>query len=75
MNPSSGLQRLGPGFSVIDPVSSNTTNSHVEMFRALAESIEKTLWEDQEGEVTRILNLYITLIGPACKKTGLWGLQ
>ena len=52
-NPSSGLQRLGPGFSVLDPLTSNTTNSNVEMFRALAESIEKTLTEDIE-EVNEI---------------------
>ena len=47
-NPSSSYQRLGPGFSVLDPVAANTTNSNVEMFRALAESIEKTLSEDVE---------------------------
>ena len=50
-NPSSNYQRLGPGFSVLDPEVTNTTNSNIEMFRALAESIEKTLAEDIEEEV------------------------
>lgn len=49
---SGSYQRLGPGYSVLDPVTANTTNSNVEMFRALAESIEKTLTEDTEEEET-----------------------
>lgn len=38
---------------MIDPAAANTTNSNVEMFRALAESIEKTLTEDLEAEVVK----------------------
>ena len=63
-NPSSSYQRLGPGFSVLDPVAANTTNSNVEMFRALAESIEKTLSEDVEE-----------VYGPCREKTSLWGFR
>ncbi|XP_060561991.1 deubiquitinating protein VCPIP1-like isoform X2 [Ruditapes philippinarum] len=45
---SSGVsyQRLGPGYSVIDQSASNSDNTNLEMFRALAEHIEKTLASD-----------------------------
>ncbi|KAL4225382.1 Deubiquitinating protein [Mactra antiquata] len=36
-------QRLGPGYSVIDQSSTNMENANLDMFRALAEHIEKTL--------------------------------
>ncbi|XP_053384067.1 deubiquitinating protein VCPIP1-like [Mercenaria mercenaria] len=46
-------QRLGPGYSVIDQTASNSENSNLEMFRALAEHIEKTLSsEDMDKDET-----------------------
>lgn len=49
--------RIGPGYSVIDHSAANSNNANLEMFRALAEHIEKTLadvQEDAEGEATAI---------------------
>ncbi|KAL3842550.1 hypothetical protein ACJMK2_020546 [Sinanodonta woodiana] len=43
-------QRLGPAYSVIDQQTSNEINHNLEMFRALAESIEKTLKDTIEDE-------------------------
>ena len=41
-------QRLGPGYSVLDPATVNSHNASLEMFRALAETIEKTLSESMD---------------------------
>lgn len=47
--PDRQYQRLGPGYSVIDQSStSNNANSSLEMFKALADHIEKTLTENME---------------------------
>ncbi|WAR01801.1 VCIP1-like protein [Mya arenaria] len=43
-----GYQRLAPGYSVIDPDRTKEDNSNIEMFRSLAEHIEKTLAENME---------------------------
>jgi len=43
-----GYQRLGPGYSVIDQSKTNADNANIEMFRSLAEHIEKALTENDE---------------------------
>jgi hypothetical protein len=45
-NPDVGYQKLGPGYSVINPENVNQSNENLQLFKDLAENIEQTMNEE-----------------------------
>ena len=44
--PDVGYQKLGPGYSVINPENVNQSNENLQLFKDLAENIEQTMNEE-----------------------------
>jgi hypothetical protein len=52
-------QRIGPGYSVINPSDVNLTNQSIQAFKDLAESIEKTMNEDISKIDEEVIDIFI----------------